>query len=255
MVSAGRCQDLVGTDPSGEVGRDDPGPLGEPEHGGGHRVGAVAALPPAPPALDGGCHNVPPVDRQRRVRRDLVQRVPLGSCRLPGGRGVGERFPGGGRRGREHRVVGNGERYLEREGQEVECQPEICDRLGRKQGDGPGGATPPGDRVRGRQGAYQGGVVREAGRPSGAGLPQRAQLVRRRDAVQLGAEAAVPGGHVFRRPVDLEPCEGDVQGGGDLRLRLASGCPDLGVEVPRYEVQAWGQFFRRNGVADPGGNG
>ena len=172
-----------------------------------------------------------------------------------GGGAVWDGVPGDGRRGREHGVVGDGERHLEREVQEVEGQPEISGRFRGQQGHGPGGTPSPGNGVRGRERAYHCGVVGEAGGPPGARLPQGAQLKGRCDAVQLGADPAAPGGYVFRSPVDLQPGEGSVQGGGDLGFRFAPGCPDLGVEVPRHEVQAGGHPLCRDPVAHPSGDG
>ena len=184
----------------------------------------------------------------------MVRRVPLRPGRSHR-RPVGDGVPRDSRWERERGLVRGRERDLEGEVQEVEAPPEVRDGFRGELRHSPRRAPPSGDGVRRGEGPYYRGVVGEAGGPSGAGLPAGAHLQGCGNPVQLGAGPAPPGGNMLGCPLDLEPAESRLQGGGDLGFRPAAWLPNLGVEVSRHEVPPGGHTSGADAVADAGGYG
>jgi hypothetical protein len=150
VLAVGR-QHVKAGDPSGN-GRGNGGwcrgQLAE-DHGDG--VLAAAPLPPTPPAADGGGHDVPAVDGEGRVRRDLVQRVPLRAWGRQGRRPLPYRVAWSGRVRWEDRVVGDCKRDAECVVERREGEPEVGRCLRWEKGDGSGCASAARDGGGGRQ--------------------------------------------------------------------------------------------------------
>ena len=79
--------------------------------------------------MDSRGHDIPAVDGEGGVRRDLVQWIPLRAGGREWSRPLRERVARGRRVRRECRVVGNGERDSERIMEKGEGEPEVRGRL------------------------------------------------------------------------------------------------------------------------------
>ncbi len=71
-----------------------------------------------------------------------------------------------------------------------------------------------------------------------------------KDAVELGVAPITAGDDVLGGPIELEPEERFAEGGAHGLLVLALGGPNLGVEVPRHEVEPGAGLCGGQGVAD-----